>query len=184
MNIWLVSDTHFNHTNIIKYCNRPFKDTNEMNDKLIKNWNSVVAKDDIVYHLGDFAMGSGDKVSGLTASLNGRKSIILGNHDTHSAMWFMEHGFDWACRFPIVFNKFMILSHEPIFMEANSPYINVHGHVHQHKYADEEHYYNVSVEHHNYTPVNLDEILEHLKQFSFEESHRDKRIGEPWLEEK
>ena len=54
MKIYIISDTHFNHENIIKYCNRPFKDINEMNDAIIDNWNRIVKKDEIVYHLGDF----------------------------------------------------------------------------------------------------------------------------------
>lgn len=48
MNRYVIADTHFNHANIIGYCNRPFKTVEEMNSKLISNWNNTVAKDDII----------------------------------------------------------------------------------------------------------------------------------------
>ena len=51
--IYFIADTHFNHANIIKYCNRPFKNTDEMNKYIIRKWNSVVKETDTVYHLGD-----------------------------------------------------------------------------------------------------------------------------------
>jgi calcineurin-like phosphoesterase family protein len=184
MKVWLISDTHFGHANIIKYTNRPFKDVEEMNENLIVCWNSLVKKDDIVYHLGDFAMGGAEKIESLTARLNGRKMLILGNHDSNAATWYMKHGFEWATRFPIIFEKFFILSHEPLFMEANSPYVNAHGHIHQHKYADTEHYYNCSVEHHAYKPVAFEDILESLKPNAFKERHQDLQMKEPWMEDK
>lgn len=59
--VFFTSDTHFNHTNIIKYCQRPFRDIYEMNETLIANWNNVVAPDDIVFHLGDFCLGGADE---------------------------------------------------------------------------------------------------------------------------
>lgn len=58
--IYFISDTHFEYENVIKYCKRPFNNTEEINETLISNWNSVVS-DDIIYHLGDFCLS--DKTS-------------------------------------------------------------------------------------------------------------------------
>ena len=55
--VFFTSDTHFNHTNIIRFCNRPFKDVSHMNETIISNWNRVVGPEDIVFHLGDFCLG-------------------------------------------------------------------------------------------------------------------------------
>ena len=56
--IFFTSDTHFNHKAIISYCSRPFESVEEMNDRLIDNWNQVVKPSDTVYHLGDFDISS------------------------------------------------------------------------------------------------------------------------------
>ena len=45
-NIYVTSDTHFNHKNIIEYCNRPYSSVEEMNKAIIDNWNSVVKDED------------------------------------------------------------------------------------------------------------------------------------------
>jgi calcineurin-like phosphoesterase family protein len=65
-----------------------------------------------------------------------------------------------------------MLSHEPMFLEANSPYINIHGHLHQNKMAGEN-YINVSAEHLNYTPALLDDIL---KPYNIDQKELDALI--------
>lgn len=80
MAIFFTSDTHYGHTNILKYCNRPFDNITHMNDALISNWNEVVRPNDIVYHLGDFAMMRDP--DSILRRLNGKEiHLILGNHD-------------------------------------------------------------------------------------------------------
>ena len=71
--IYFISDTHFNHANIIKYCNRPFKDVEEMDKTLIKNWNNIVRDKDIVYFLGDFVLSKNkvERAKELMELLNG-----------------------------------------------------------------------------------------------------------------
>lgn len=79
--IFFISDTHFSHTNVIKYSKRPFVHAAEMNNALMKNWNKVVKPGDTVYHLGDFAFEKQTDVRARCAFLNGQKHLILGNHD-------------------------------------------------------------------------------------------------------
>ena len=80
-NIWFTSDTHFGHDAIRKYCHRPFETVQEMDEIIIKNWNSKVRQTDIVYHLGDFAFGNSDIVKKYRSRLLGKIHLILGNHD-------------------------------------------------------------------------------------------------------
>lgn len=81
MNEWFTSDTHFGHHNIIEYCKRPFASVEEMNRAMIERWNSVVGPADLVYHLGDFALGPKVLWEGYRNALNGRIMFFTGNHD-------------------------------------------------------------------------------------------------------
>lgn len=77
--IWFSSDLHLGHKNIIKYCDRPYKDVDEMNDGIIKNWNELVQPNDTAYLLGDMVMNK--RYIPLLGQLRGRKHLIIGNHD-------------------------------------------------------------------------------------------------------
>ena len=81
MSIWLVSDQHYFHTNVITYCSRPFTDANHMNEILIQNHNALVKPEDEVYHLGDFSLWKrGPEV--ILPRLNGIHHMrAVGNHD-------------------------------------------------------------------------------------------------------
>lgn len=81
MTVFFTSDTHFGHQNIIKYCNRPFSNVGEMNEVIINNWNALVMPGDVVYHLGDVALGDINKSLECVRRLVGHKILILGNHD-------------------------------------------------------------------------------------------------------
>lgn len=80
-NIWFISDTHWSHGNIIRFSNRPYNDTWEMNQALTENWNKMVKPNDEIYHLGDFAFTSYQNIKTIISNLNGKKYFIHGNHD-------------------------------------------------------------------------------------------------------
>lgn len=77
--IYVTSDTHFSHANIILYTNRPFQDVHEMNVAMTNNWNNVVGPNDEVWFLGDFSFSRDPQP--IFDNLNGVKHLIKGNHD-------------------------------------------------------------------------------------------------------
>jgi calcineurin-like phosphoesterase family protein len=89
---WFTADEHFGHTNIIKYCNRPFSSVEEMDYAIIKKHNEVVGMDDTVIHLGDFTLKSKEKALSYISRLNGNHIFIQGSHDKwmdpdHHEIW-------------------------------------------------------------------------------------------------
>ena len=84
MTDWIISDLHLGHENIIKYCDRPFKDVEEMNRIIITRWNNLVANDDVVYFLGDMSYGRGSgKPGDWIRLLNGELVYFKGSHDIY-----------------------------------------------------------------------------------------------------
>ena len=80
--VFVTSDTHFGHANIIKYCSRPFASANEMDAAMIARWNARVRDDDVVFHLGDFAFAREDRILAILEQLQFEELIIVpGNHD-------------------------------------------------------------------------------------------------------
>lgn len=159
--VFIIGDTHFGHKNIIRYCNRPFKDVYEMNKVLVQNWNSTVGKDDIVYMLGDFALTTKDETIEIGHYLNGNKTLILGNHDHASMDTYRMAGFKYVSNQPIIINDFFILSHTPQYVEPDGLYANIFGHIHNNPaYKDfSTRTFCASVERINYTPIDFEEII-------------------------
>lgn len=165
-NTFFTSDTHFYHANILKYCNRPFSSVEEMNEKLIENWNSVVGKNDIVWHLGDFSFGKKENVSEIVPKLNGRINLVMGNHDHQKIKFYYDAGFHRVYDRSVIINGSYIITHAPLqFLNDNCPFYNIFGHVH-----DSDMYKTwakngccVCVERHDYKPISWKEIQKHVE---------------------
>ena len=82
---WFTADQHWGHANIISYTNRPFIDVLAMDERMIADWNAVVAKSDIVYHLGDFTLENADFAEHILRCLNGNICMLSypWHHDRH-----------------------------------------------------------------------------------------------------
>jgi len=92
---FFTADTHFGHRGIIKYCDRPFSDVEEMDRSMIERWNSVVQPRDMVYHLGDFAFCHPDRAVEIIHKLHGRIHLLRGNHDKTANHPKVRNKFEW-----------------------------------------------------------------------------------------
>lgn len=164
-NIYIISDTHFNHEAIIKYCNRP------ENHEVLMFYNLMkLSSQEILIHLGDVCMGKDAEMhSKYIKPLRCKKILVRGNHDTKPDMFYLNHGWDWVCRTYSTkyFNKKILFSHEPKAWDGKYEF-NVHGHFHtlDHRRFDPEFmkiqnlaWRLYSVEENDYKPVKLKEFL-------------------------
>lgn len=163
--IFLASDTHFDHQNIIKYCRRPFRNAEQMNSALIRNWNSVVGEDDVVYFLGDMSYGRGRRpIDYWLGKLNGKIHFIRGNHDTDA----ITRANVIQDRYGIRYGKYeFLLMHEPRRPLGWDGWI-IHGDKHNNSLEEFPHInrknmtINVCVEVIGYTPISLDDLIEEM----------------------
>nr|MBI4156788.1 metallophosphoesterase [Candidatus Woesearchaeota archaeon] len=154
MKIFITADHHFHHKNIIEYCKRPFKTVEEMDNIMTEKWNKKVGKDDLVIHLGDFALGNKEKVKETREKLNGTIVLIKGNHDR------VNEGFI-VVRDSIQIGN-LLFSHRPIPKgEVQKGCINVHGHIHEKESLSG---INVSVEKTDYEPIPLEELEKKINE--------------------
>lgn len=170
MTVWFTSDTHFNHSNIIEYAERPFSDVEEMNETLIKKWNDRVGVDDHVYHLGDFALGRAKDVSNIIDRLNGKIHLIIGNHESCAQKRINRNKFQWIKRYyelnlghynPKLNDVSIVLFHFPIETWNKSHYgqLHFHGHVHSSMPKTALNRFDVGVDAWDYRPVSLEEFM-------------------------
>ncbi len=129
MSIFFTSDSHFGHQNIIKYCNRPFSDVEEMDANIVKGWNNVVGRKDTVYHLGDVAFHNYERIS----ELNGLIRLVPGNHDHERAkkvMHLVHEVLQEVHYLKISSSQRFVLCHYPFESWRREYTFHLHGHTH------------------------------------------------------
>jgi calcineurin-like phosphoesterase family protein len=176
--IYFTADTHFNHSNIINLCGRPFNNVEQMNKTLIQNWNSCITASDDVYILGDLVFkGTGIDANNIIKKLNGKKYLIKGNHDKFiDNNSFNVNNFEWIKDYYVLnYEKIkFILFHYPIF-EWDGYFrdtIHLYGHVHNCGNNKEQSKrfetlgkkaINVGVDVNNFYPISIQTIIKMAK---------------------
>lgn len=168
--IFVISDTHFWHKNVIEYENRPFKDLNDMEEKMVELWNGKVRPEDTVYILGDFSFGNIEKTENTLKKLNGKKILVLGNHDSVvRKQKFNKSLFETITNFidDKIYDVGFLMCHYPLAVGDWSK-INLYGHIHSNNGSHKvdklpENSFNCCADVNNYTPVNIKDIIA-LKQ--------------------
>ena len=164
-NIYVCADLHFNHANIIKYENRPFASRDEMNEKLIGNWNAVVNPGDCVWVLGDVGFAGNTKISEWVNRLNGYKLLVMGNHDrSRSAAKWSQLGFNNVYKDHAIIRhngQYVMMMHEPPEGHLYPDTFYCYGHVHgSPDFPDHTNQTAcVSIERLNYAPALLDDVI-------------------------
>lgn len=164
MRIFFTADMHLNHANVIDFCKRPFTSVEEMNEKLIENWNSVVTKKDCVYVLGDVAWRNPHD---LIKRLNGKKILIRGNHDNFGLTKALRYGFSEVHemhKIKIDGNN-ITMCHYPMhsWYKSHKGTYHIHGHIHEKIIPFMHNRYNVGVDVNDYTPVSYEDLMEIFK---------------------
>jgi len=164
-NTWVVADPHFGHAGVCRFLRndgtklRPWDHPDDMDKALVENWNSVVEDKDRVYVLGDVVINR--RCLPTIGLCKGRKVLVKGNHDIFKLKDY-EPYFDDIRAYVVgkTHSGFMyIMSHIPIHPDSLGRFgVNIHGHLHSNK-LDDPRYICVSVEHTDFKPKNLNEII-------------------------
>lgn len=169
VDIWVYSDLHLNHANILKFEDEfgkkfrgdIFSSVEEMNETIIENHNAVVKTQDKYYNLGDVFFGNAIAADGLLSRLNGHGRLILGNHDIINSQSPLLKHFEkiqlWWMYENLIFSH-MPLREDQMRTRSKRDPINVHGHIHQNDAPTNRHI-NVCVEKTNYKPIHIDELI-------------------------
>lgn len=159
---FFIADTHFGGYSILKFAVRPFASSGEMDEYIIQKWNSVVNNCDDVFVVGDF-FDNVDRefVESILDRLNGKIILVMGNHDEGLAEFYREMGVV-VYEYPVIFSDWYFVSHQPMYLNENMPYVNIFGHVHNNPiYKDHStNSFCVCADRIDYTPVSFEQIKE------------------------
>lgn len=178
MTIFITSDHHFHHKNILEFEPRPFESPEQMGEALITAWNRVVKKNDTVYYLGDLSFGDVHQWREVLNELRGNIILIKGNHDKSKIINTMHSEGLLAAVHPLgtvlKAEKFIMnLSHYPMLIGARPRNFSIHGHLHSHDTGYTNHV-NVGIDSAFAksfdapfgTPISMDDLTEHLKKIN------------------
>lgn len=173
-NIWFVGDWHFCHDKEFVFKKRGFNSIEEMNETIVKRHNTIVAPDDMVYVLGDCALGNTIHAIEYIKQMNGHKILIIGNHDTDERIktYVKENLFEdiqFGARLKASKHKRFYLSHYPSLVgnfDASPNIWNISAHTHSKEKFEigDKKIYCVSMDAHNCYPVNLETILNDINK--------------------
>ena len=167
MKNFFTSDPHYGHNNIIEYCNRPFKNSEEMDKCLIKNHNEVVTKDDTTIFVGDFSLRSNQHINyyqSIVRKLNGRKILILGNHDYLKPFTYVNRIGFWSVHTSLeitIEGIDLVICHDPAPSCIDRSKSFICGHVHD-LFKVHKNVINVGVDVWDYKPVSFEELKPYL----------------------
>ena len=133
-NTFFTSDTHFGHKNVIKHCNRPYSNIEEMQEDIIRIWNKTVPETAVVFHLGDFSFLPPEKLEWVLPRLNGDIILVRGNHDPDTTVALFQKVYDLV-DLSILDNgtKYhIVLCHYPlaVWNKRHHGAYHLHGHSH------------------------------------------------------
>lgn len=173
--IWFTADSHFSHSNILRYCARPFPTIEEHDKTLIDNWNALVKPADMVYVLGDFCWNA-EYALRLSKQLNGNKVFILGNHDSFNR----EFRTQWTVKDVLLISPKLIdgvsvdkqiwLSHYAHRVWPQSHYGSFHLHGHSHGSLPDDPNslsFDVGVDANGFKPISLLEVQARMAKKTF-----------------
>lgn len=192
--LYFTSDLHLGHESILRMQNRPFANIDEMNDRLIKNINSRVGKNDRLYILGDISMHiPAEKANSLIKKINGRKYLILGNHDVIGQKDECKYDlslFEWIGPYLRISSHDLniIMMHYPLMSWPRMARgaVMLHGHIHSDASYNEQNQQNgirrfdVGVDANNYKPVSVYELKQMLAKTAEREDNDRWSAGGEW----
>jgi calcineurin-like phosphoesterase family protein len=169
------SDLHYLHANIIRFCGRPFKDVDHQVEGLVANHNAIVGPDDHTLFVGDLRLNDA-RGAEIIGRLNGRKTLVTGNHDKQTTRKLLGYGFSAVERgslydsidgVRVCYNHFPYANPEAgdqRYLELRPPnepgVVLIHGHTHSSLKCDGSYAVHVGVDAWDYRPATYAEVAD------------------------
>lgn len=131
--VFITSDFHLSHSNIIKYAKRPYKDSEEMNEAILKKFDEL-PDGSLIWNLGDFSFNrKASFLKPILERLNSKgkvHNLIMGNHDKENLNFYKGLGFGTVLEGPVLVGQ-LLFTHCPYYLTGKEKVINIHGHTHE-----------------------------------------------------